>query len=118
MPASRSRGVQGVYSTENGFAAGSELWDEHVATRWAGLCRPEPVPGFFHSMQENTDVGHCLSDFIYYRLLAEAERSRGAGKKQSRVLSVHCPSVDQDLSQDYVVEALRAIIVHIGGGIE
>ena len=64
-------------------------------------------------MRESSDAGHYLCDFIYYGGLAESERQAASGGKQTKVLFVHCPPVDNDLSTEYVVEALKALICRV-----
>ncbi|KAL0956038.1 hypothetical protein HGRIS_002210 [Hohenbuehelia grisea] len=61
------------------------------------------------------DAGHYLCDFIYYCSLAEAKRTSHPYEKRrnTHVLFLHCPPVDQPLSTEEVTEAIKRIIVWI-----
>ena len=61
------------------------------------------------------DAGHYLCDFIYYCSLAEAKRSAKPyeKRKNTQVLFLHCPPVNQPLSTEEVTEAIKLIVVWI-----
>lgn len=59
------------------------------------------------------DAGHYLCDFIYYCSLAEAKRSAKPYEKRrnTQVLFLHCPPVNQPLSTEEVTDAIKRIII-------
>ena len=63
------------------------------------------------------DAGHYLCDFIYYCSLAEAKRTSKPYEKRrnTQVLFLHCPPVDQPLSTEEVIDAIKRIIVWVCG---
>lgn len=58
----------------------------------------------------SSNAGLCLCEFITYGSLAEAERAAAQGKKETPVLFIHIPPVEQPLSTEYCTEALRRSI--------
>ena len=63
------------------------------------------------------DAGHHLCDFIYYCSLAEAKRTSKPYEKRrnTQVLFLHCPPVDQPLSTQQVIDAIKRIVVWVCG---
>ncbi|KAG5342908.1 Adenylyl-sulfate kinase [Termitomyces sp. Mn162] len=61
------------------------------------------------------DAGHYLCDFIYFCSLAEAKRTANPyeRRRNSQVLFLHCPPVNQPLSTEKVTEAIQQIIVWV-----
>ena len=61
------------------------------------------------------DAGHYLCDFIYYCSLAEVKRSSKPYEKRrnTQVLFLHCPPVDQPLSTQDVTNAIKKIVVWV-----
>jgi len=63
------------------------------------------------------DAGHYLCDFIYYCSLAEVKRSTKPYEKRrnTQVLFLHCPPVNQPLSTEEVTDAIKRIVVWVCG---
>jgi len=61
------------------------------------------------------DAGHHVCDFIYYCSLAEAKRTAKPYEKRrnTQVLFLHCPPVNQPLSTEEVTEAIRRIVIWV-----
>ena len=77
-------------------------------------------PSFSFQKQKiytSMDAGHYLCDFIYYCSLAEAKRTSKPYEKRrnTQVLFLHCPPVDQPLSTEEVIDAIKRIIVWVCG---
>lgn len=66
------------------------------------------------------DAGHYLCDFIYYCSLAEAKRTAKPYEKRrnTQVLFLHCPPVNQPLSTEEVTDAIKRIIVWMCGELQ
>ncbi|KIK67010.1 hypothetical protein GYMLUDRAFT_844716 [Collybiopsis luxurians FD-317 M1] len=96
-----------------GFGVGYEKFPDEIYTdidvsRLVYDLRKSGIEQIYSSM----DAGHYLCDFMYYCSLAESKRNGKPYEKDrnTQVLFVHCPPVDQPLSTEEVTEALRRII--------
>ncbi|KAG6856095.1 hypothetical protein H0H87_007431 [Tephrocybe sp. NHM501043] len=67
---------------------------------------------FAKQIYTSMDAGHYLNDYIYYCSLAEAKRTANPyeRRRNSQVLFLHCPPVNQPLSTEEVTEAIQQII--------
>jgi pyroglutamyl-peptidase len=60
------------------------------------------------------DAGHYLCDYIYYCSLAEAKRAnRNEVGKNTKVLFIHCPPVNQPHSTQEVSDAIMKTITYL-----
>ncbi|RDB16668.1 ATPase WRNIP1 C26H5.02c [Hypsizygus marmoreus] len=86
-----------------------EMTTEVDVTRLVQDLKRSGIEQIYTSM----DAGHYLCDFIYYCSLAEAKRSAKPYEKRrnTQVLFLHCPPVNQPLSTEEVTEAIKRIIV-------
>lgn len=65
------------------------------------------------------DAGHYLCDYIYYCSLAEAKRaSRNEVGRNTRVLFMHCPPVNQPHSTREVTDAIMKAVIWICTGLQ
>ncbi|TFK44623.1 hypothetical protein BDQ12DRAFT_641443 [Crucibulum laeve] len=88
-----------------------EITTEIDVTRLVHDLKRSGVEQIYSSM----DAGHYLCDFIYYCSLAEAKRSAKPYEKRrnTQVLFLHCPPVNQPLSTEEVTEAIKRIIAWV-----
>lgn len=66
------------------------------------------------------DAGHYLCDFIYYCSLAEAKRTAKPYEKRrnTQVLFLHCPPVNQPLRTEEVTDAIKQIVAWMCGELQ
>ncbi|KAG6862203.1 hypothetical protein C0995_002133 [Termitomyces sp. Mi166 len=88
-----------------------ELPTEIDVTRLVQDLKQSGIEQIYTSM----DAGHYLCDFIYFCSLAEAKRTANPyeRRRNSQVLFLHCPPVNQPLSTEEVTEAIQRIIVWV-----
>ncbi|KAG6820992.1 hypothetical protein H0H93_008621 [Arthromyces matolae] len=88
-----------------------ELPTEIDVTRLVQDLKQSGIEQIYTSM----DAGHYLCDFIYFCSLAEAKRTANPyeRRRNSQVLFLHCPPVNQPLSTEDVTEAIKRIIIWI-----
>ncbi|KAF8967303.1 hypothetical protein BDZ97DRAFT_1916910 [Flammula alnicola] len=99
-----------------GFGVGYENFQEEIntdidVTRLVHDLKRSGVEQIYTSM----DAGHYLCDFIYYCSLAEVKRSTKPYEKRrnTQVLFLHCPPVDQPLGTEEVTDAIKRIVVWV-----
>ncbi|KAF9502009.1 peptidase C15 pyroglutamyl peptidase I-like protein [Pleurotus eryngii] len=104
-----------------GFGAAYETFPDEITTevdvtRLVQDLKRSGIEQIYTSM----DAGHYLCDFIYYCSLAEAKRTAKPYEKRrnTQVLFLHCPPVNQPLTTEEVTEAITRIIVWICQEIE
>ncbi|KAF4567678.1 hypothetical protein EYR40_006681 [Pleurotus pulmonarius] len=104
-----------------GFGAAYETFPDEITTevdvtRLVQDLKRSGIEQIYTSM----DAGHYLCDFIYYCSLAEAKRTAKPYEKRrnTQVLFLHCPPVNQPLTTEEVTEAIKRIIVWICQEIE
>ncbi|KAL4268237.1 peptidase C15 family protein [Pleurotus pulmonarius] len=120
-------GMEIISSGENiarqtrGFGAAYETFPDEITTevdvtRLVQDLKRSGIEQIYTSM----DAGHYLCDFIYYCSLAEAKRTAKPYEKRrnTQVLFLHCPPVNQPLTTEEVTEAIKRIIVWICQEIE
>ncbi|KAG6868920.1 hypothetical protein C0993_007694 [Termitomyces sp. T159_Od127] len=88
-----------------------ELPTEIDVTRLVQDLKQSGIEQIYTSM----DAGHYLCDFIYFCSLAEAKRTANPyeRRRNSQVLFLHCPPVNQPLSTEEVTEAIQRIIIWV-----
>lgn len=106
-----SRGFGPLYETFS-----EEIMTEIDVTRLVQDIRQTGVEQIYTSM----DAGHYLCDFIYYCSLAEAKRSAKPYEKRrnTQVLFMHCPPVNQPVSTEEVTQVIKQIIMWVCREIE
>jgi len=99
-----------------GFGAAYENFPDEISTeidvtRLVQDLKQSGIEQIYTSM----DAGHYLCDFIYYCSLAEAKRNANPyeRRRNTQVLFLHCPPVNQPLSTEEVTEAILRIIVWV-----
>jgi len=118
METQTSVGGDSIVRATRGFGPAYETFPDEImtdidVTRLVQNLRQSGVEQIYTSM----DAGHYLCDFIYYCSLAEAKRTSKPYEKRrnTQVLFLHCPPVDQPLSTQEVVDAIKRIIVWVCG---
>jgi len=113
-----SVGGDSIVRATRGFGPAYETFLDDITTdidvsKLVQELRRSGVEQIYTSM----DAGHYLCDFIYYCSLAEAKRTSKPYEKRrnTQVLFLHCPPVDQPLSTEEVVDAIKRIIVWVCG---
>jgi pyroglutamyl-peptidase len=113
-----SVGGDSIVRATRGFGPAYETFPDDITTdidvsKLVQELRRSGVEQIYTSM----DAGHYLCDFIYYCSLAEAKRTSKPYEKRrnTQVLFLHCPPVDQPLSTEEVVDAIKRIIVWVCG---
>lgn len=111
-------GGDSIIRATRGFGPAYETFPDEISTdidvtRLVQEIRRSGIEQIYTSM----DAGHYLCDFIYYCSLAEAKRTSKPYEKRrnTQVLFLHCPPVDQPLSTEEVVDAIKRIIVWVCG---
>ncbi|KAF9461330.1 hypothetical protein BDZ94DRAFT_1283562 [Collybia nuda] len=109
-------GGDSVVRPTRGFGSAYENFPDEITTevdvtRLVQDLKRSGVEQIYTSM----DAGHYLCDFIYYCSLAEARRTAKPYEKRrnTQVLFLHCPPVNQPLSTAEVTDAIKRIIVWI-----
>ncbi|KAF8070233.1 hypothetical protein FPV67DRAFT_1486703 [Lyophyllum atratum] len=97
-----------------GFGAAYENFPDEITTeidvtRLVQDLKQSGIEQIYTSM----DAGHYICDFIYYCSLAEAKRNANPYEKRrnTQVLFLHCPPINQPLSTEEVTEAIQRIVV-------
>jgi len=103
-----------------GFGTGYEKFDDELIS---DLDASELVDalkaGGYKDIRLSNDAGRYLCDFIYYCSLAEQRRAIAAKKgKNSRVLFLHCPPIDDPLSTEQVVDCIKRLVILVCKEIE
>ncbi|KAF5385761.1 hypothetical protein D9615_002459 [Tricholomella constricta] len=105
-----------VVRPTRGFGAAYENFPEEITTeidvtRLVQDLKRSGIEQIYTSM----DAGHYICDFIYYCSLAEAKRNANPyeRRRNTQVLFLHCPPVNQPLSTEEVTEAIRRIIAWV-----
>ncbi|KAG5637978.1 hypothetical protein H0H81_002339 [Sphagnurus paluster] len=100
-----------------GFGAAYENFPEEISTEIdvTRLVQDLKLSGI-EQIYTSMDAGHYLCDFIYYCSLAEAKRNTNPydeRRRNTQVLFLHIPPVNQPLSTEEVTEAIQRIIVWV-----
>ncbi|KAF9562759.1 peptidase C15, pyroglutamyl peptidase I-like protein [Agrocybe pediades] len=110
------QGSENAVRPSRGFGIGytrfpDEINTEIDVTRLVQDLKKSGVDQIYTSM----DAGHYLCDFIYYCSLAEVKRSSNPYEKSrnTQVLFLHCPPVNQPLSTEEVTDAIKRIVVWV-----
>ncbi|KAF8163750.1 hypothetical protein B0H34DRAFT_696675 [Crassisporium funariophilum] len=111
-------GGDSIARPTRGFGSAYETFSDEITTdidvtRLVQDLRRSGVEQIYTSM----DAGHYLCDFIYYCSLAEAKRTSNPYEKRrnTQVLFLHCPPVNQPLSTEEVTDAIKRIIIWVCG---
>jgi len=118
METQLSVGGDSIIRATRGFGPAYETFPDEITTdidvsKLVQELRRSGIEQIYTSM----DAGHYLCDFIYYCSLAEAKRTSKPYEKRrnTQVLFLHCPPVDQPVTTDEVIDAIKRIIVWVCG---
>jgi pyroglutamyl-peptidase len=101
---------------ETGFEVNSSFI---VTTTTHRLPRLKLTVSFIKDIYTSMDAGHYLCDYIYYCSLAEAKRAhRNEVGKNTKVLFLHCPPVNQPHSTQEVSDAIMKTVTWICTGLQ
>jgi len=98
-----------------GFGKGYEEFDEVLVSDLdaSEIVDRLKLAGCDYARLSN-DAGRYLCDFIYYCSLAEQRRTDNKGgikSKNTKVLFLHCPPIDQPLSTEQVTECIQKLVI-------
>ncbi|TFK75258.1 peptidase C15, pyroglutamyl peptidase I-like protein [Pluteus cervinus] len=107
-----------VLRPTRGFGSAYENFPDEITTEIdvSRLVQDLKRSGIEH-IYTSMDAGHYLCDFTYYCSLAEAKRTAKPYEKRrnTQVLALHCPPVNQPLTTEEVTATIKHIVVWVVG---
>jgi pyroglutamyl-peptidase len=112
--------VDGGDIPTRGLGKGYEAFDDEIHTDIDALKLVHFLKETgFEDIYTSMDAGHYLCDYIYYCSLAEAKRAnRNEVGKNTKVLFLHCPPVNQPHSTQEVSDAIMKAVTWICTGLQ